>query len=179
MMRFICLFALALLTTPFTCAAESKLPADAAKLVETFDADAAKIRADAEKAVDKKAAELTGKLQKAQEAAMKRGDLDGANAVKAAIEKAAPKKAVAAAPEATPLGAYKVSKCNWEINEIFLKDKGVVKTSLGDTAAWVITDDTLTITWKDGSASKGEYHPSGINMVSDGKDHCNFWLTKE
>ncbi len=89
-MRFITLLALALLIAPFTHAAESKLPADATKLVEAFDTDAAKIRADAEKAVDKRAAELTAKLQKAQDAAMKRGDLDGANAIKAAIEKAAP-----------------------------------------------------------------------------------------
>ncbi len=106
MLRFICLFALALLTTPFTCAAESKLPADAAKLVEVFDTDAAKIRADAEKAVDKRAAELTAKLQKAQDAAMKRGDLDGANAIKAAIEKAGGKEPLAEAKSTNKAPAH-------------------------------------------------------------------------
>lgn len=54
----------------------SKLPADAAKLLTKADADIAVIR---------KA--LVAALQKSQEVATKKGDLDGALAVKAEIEK--------------------------------------------------------------------------------------------
>lgn len=61
------------------------LPVDAAKLVEVFDADAAKLRADTEKAIDKKAAVLANALQVVQEKLTKKGDLDGALAVKSKI----------------------------------------------------------------------------------------------
>jgi hypothetical protein len=64
---------------------EEKLPADAAKLVEAFDTDAAKMRAETEKAIEKKAALLANALQKAQDTATKKGDLDGAMAIKAKI----------------------------------------------------------------------------------------------
>ncbi len=63
----------------------TKLPTDAAKLVEAFDADATKLRADVEKAIEKKAATLATALQKAQDAATKKGDLDAAMAIKAKV----------------------------------------------------------------------------------------------
>ncbi len=66
-------------------AEETKLPADAARLVEAFDTDAAKLRADAEKAVEKKAAVLANALQVVQEKLTKKGDLEGAMAVKTKI----------------------------------------------------------------------------------------------
>ncbi len=63
----------------------AKLPPEAQKLVAAFDADATKLRADAEAAVEKKAALLANQLQLVQEKLTKKGDLDGAMAVKAKI----------------------------------------------------------------------------------------------
>ncbi len=86
LMTAILLAHLLMLCAGYACSAEeAKLPADAAKLVEAFDADATKLRADAEKAVEKKAAILANALQVVQEKLTKKGDLDGAMAVKTKI----------------------------------------------------------------------------------------------
>jgi hypothetical protein len=77
----------------------SKLPADAAKLITKADADIAAIRHT-----------LVTQLQKSQEAATKKGDLDGALAVKSAIEemsKLLPVKPKAVAP------VVAVQKATW------------------------------------------------------------------
>jgi len=64
-----------------------KLPADAAALMQGYETDVAKLEADCAKSVAAKADALRIKLTKAQEGATKKGDLDGALAIKAAIEK--------------------------------------------------------------------------------------------
>lgn len=66
---------------------ESKLPTEAETLVSLYDADVAKIQADADKAIQAKTDALRTKLAKAQESATKKGNLEGALAIKGAIEK--------------------------------------------------------------------------------------------
>lgn len=61
------------------------LPAAAQAAVDRYTADVAKIREDAEKAVAKKSAELAKVLIKTQDEVTKKGDLQGALAIKAKI----------------------------------------------------------------------------------------------
>jgi len=89
MRNLILTFLVLLITGPAFCedTEKTKLPDDAASALADFD-----------KAVAAKTKELRAKLEKAQEAATKKGNLDGALAVKAAIEKL-PKDSDAPAPK--------------------------------------------------------------------------------
>lgn len=65
---------------------EVKLPADAQAALTAYDAKVAKLKADYDAAVAKESDALVAKLQKSQEAATKKGDLDTALALKTRID---------------------------------------------------------------------------------------------
>jgi len=98
MRNLILTFLVLLITGPAFCedAEKTKLPDDAVSALADFD-----------KAVAAKTKELRAKLEKAQEAATKKGNLDGALAVKAAIEKLPPVVKVAAVMKPDPLSTSK------------------------------------------------------------------------
>ncbi len=98
-MRLSHMLAIFALTTSLLRAQE--LPAEAQKLIATYDAEVAKMRADVEKLVDKKSIDLALKLAKVQDTATKKGDLDGALAIKAKVAVLMPKEGEAAL---APLG---------------------------------------------------------------------------
>jgi hypothetical protein len=93
---------------------ETKLPADAVKLLEKFQADEAKILADAEDKVAKSRRALVEALTKQQEKSTKGGKLDEALALKAKIEeqtKLMPGGSLLAPVVTAP--AFDIKKATW------------------------------------------------------------------
>ncbi len=93
---------------------DSKLPADAAKLLEKFQADEAKILAESEDKVAKARRGMIEALTKQQEKSTKGGKLDEAMALKAKIEeqtKLMPGGALLAPVAAAPL--FDIRKATW------------------------------------------------------------------
>jgi hypothetical protein len=135
--------------------ATSKLPVDVATLLNVFEADSIKIQADADKAIAAKADTLRTKLTKAQESATKKGDLDGALAIKDAIEKLPKAEPKAAAPRKTwAVGTWEVLWSGFRSNVTFEKD-GTISRQDGTVGKVVFGEkDALTLTW-DGAAGDG------------------------
>ncbi len=167
---------LLLLICSTTWAADATLfPADVQAALAEYDQKVAKAKAD-----------LVGKIQKAQDAATKKGNLDLALALKAkAGELNGEEPATKQKPgDVDAKGSYKCTHTNDPVKEIFLKDGGQGLTGLGDKFTWAVKDGVLSFTWKDGTTSKGEVHPKVIVMTSTGKtasgeDRCGYYLERE
>lgn len=168
---------------PATAPATALPEAAVAILTSEHDQEAA-LRAKLDQDLAKLHQATITRLRKVEDRALSAKDLDGAEAVKAAIVTLSPKADPEQTIDPAVIGTYKVSKCNWEVREITLREDGIALTSLGDKETWALTNGMLTISWTDGSISRGEYHPGGINLQSTGKtvsgdERCNFTLTKE
>ncbi len=86
-MRLTFLLLIALFSTAFAADEPSKLPAAAQAEIKDYDTDVAKLKAAYDAGVVKRAVELSKVLNKLQADTTKKGDLDGALAIKGAIEK--------------------------------------------------------------------------------------------
>ena len=127
----------------------AKLPPDATHLVDAFEADAARIRAAAEQQVQKKASELVKKLEGCETAAMRRQDLDGAEAVKQAID-----TYQKVSPSAfDPVGSYTINGSRWTGTWSLLKDFTCSASSSGavvNNGTWKLDGTTVRISWRSG-----------------------------
>lgn len=145
---------LVVLTTSLASAADeaSKLPPAAQAAVDRYTADVAKIKKDADDATVKRAAELAKLLAGIQDTVTKKGDLEGALAIKAEVAtlpKAAEVKKVAAT---SPIKDKMVGK--WRVNSaIFtLNADGTVLHNSGQTGTWTLDKDqkTISVAWNNG-----------------------------
>lgn len=130
--------------------------------------------------------DLIGKLKVQEDAAIRHADLDGAQAIKAEIASLQPKADVSAdvAP-ADPVihGEYRCTHSNDAVHGMMFRDDGTGETSLGDKFAWTLEKGMLTLTFTDGTSSKGEYHPLATILTSTGKtasgdDRANYYLER-
>ncbi len=152
-MRYLTLLLLTLSFTAVFAQDDSKLPPDAQKIVAAFDAAAAKLRADVEKQIDKKALDAISDLRKAQENATKKNDLDGAVAIKAKIAALVPKDMpeIKSGPKdpAAMIGKWMMSGAGngaaWVI-----KAKGQATSGEGFDGNYKVKEDKIVITWSNG-----------------------------
>ncbi len=161
-MRSIFLLALLSFTTAWT-QDDSKLPPDAQKIVAAFDAAAAKLRADVEKQIDKKALDAISDLRKAQENATKKNDLDGAVAIKAKIAALVPKDAVKDDRPADPMqeliGTWDIIGTSYSIQTLPNKTaiwKGAAQGFKGSWT-WDAKHSAMRIAWNNGSYESLHY----------------------
>lgn len=150
-------------------AAVATIPDDASKLLSSYSSDIAKIREHADKAVLARTDKVRPALIKAQEAATKRGDLEGALAIKAAIE-ALPTSAdfpggdpQLAKPAVAFRGSYSYSYPNGHQGFIDVTGRNVTDRTTGIPGTWAQAEKTITITWSNGTkwimspGSRGTY----------------------
>lgn len=134
----------------------SKLPTEAATLVNVYEADCAKIQSEADKAIQVKTEALRTKLIKAQESATKKGNLESALAIKDTIDnlpKAEPKKAP---PRKTwAVGTWEVLWAGFRSNVTFEKDGKITRQDGTVGAVEISTEDALTITWEGAGGDGG------------------------
>jgi hypothetical protein len=93
---------LSLLLLALACgAADAKLPTNAEKAVDVYEASVAKIQAEATKKVNAEAGKLKAALEKEMMAETKKGNLEGANAIQARIKEIKIEDVIGNKPEAT------------------------------------------------------------------------------
>ncbi len=158
-MRFIILVAFIFSTITLFAQEESKMPLEAQKLIAAYDTDAAKIRADAEKQVDKKSVELAVKLAKIQDAATKRGDLEGALALKTKVAAIAPKNDAAPVVSAQDIkrrftGVFDYGFSNGHRGQLEVRGSGATDVLTGIQGDLRVVEDVVTVVWGNGTQWK-------------------------
>jgi len=174
MRNLILTFLVLVITGPAFCedTEKTKLPNDAASAMSMYEADAANLKADFDKAIATKTKALRVKLEKAQEAATKKGNLDGAMAVKAAIDKL-PKDGTKA-PEplsAAAVGSWDFASDTGYRSLLTLTDKGVAKVRDNVGTYKVSREGKVTLNWQNGKVDVftiDQDRKSGKGECSDG-----------
>lgn len=158
----ICILSLAILAAHAGDAAPAPLPPAAQSVVERLDKALAKIDADAAKSRSAERQKAIRDLERAQTAATKAGDLDGAMAVKGRLEalRAADEddaaallgeaKPAAKDPAVLAVGSWSASKTNGVTGQVDIAADRTVQISAGALTfrgVWRIEKDRLIINW--------------------------------
>ncbi len=153
------LLSLTLLALTLHCAEETKLPADAQAAVDKADKAISVIQAKADAEIGKIRQGLIVTLTKAQAAVTKKGDLDGANAVKAqidALEKLTPD--LLATPTIKKkevsnylIGKWKVTCGPWNNTWIINADGTIAEGEGPRKGTWKLQGKVATVTWITGA----------------------------
>lgn len=144
------------LILPVFCV-ENSLPSDAQAALSAYETDYAKLQADFDDAVIKRAAKAKAALNKAQESATKKGKLNDAMAIKASIEKldwSLPKpkadllgNKLAQKTKTWANGTWEVLWAGYRVNVTF-EEGGKITRQDGTTGTVAIDEaGALTLTW--------------------------------
>jgi hypothetical protein len=155
------------------------LPVGVDPIVKEYQDAVAKARAAYEAACAKAQEKALAALEAKNKEIIKKGDVDGAIAVKGVIEKVKTGKVreeverevgllgVEKKPLTVP-GTYKVISGGWAgITSIVLDEKKNAKATDGATGVWSLKDGLLIITWNNGNTNKAKLSNEAMVMVGD------------
>ncbi len=156
------LIALLICFTAIAQESPQTLPQDAQKTLDAYEAKVAKLRADLDKVIDREALNTISDLRKAQDAATKKGNLDGAVAIKATIAKLVPKDApkdVPSDPQQELIGTWDIAGTTYSIQTLPNKAaiwKGPTQGFKGNWT-WDAKHSAMHITWSNGTYESLHY----------------------
>lgn len=161
------------------CAAqeESKLPTDVQKVLASYQEDVDKLNLKRDQEVAKLSEKLVASLEKAQASATKKGDLEGALAIKAELDEV--NKALAdLVLGITPRKAAWVDKKTWQIvwsgsrNFVEFNSDGTMLRADGAKGTFTVAEDgALSMTWDDGLTWTAVVPPKSTPDTTAGRNH--------